>query len=135
MSNANGHANDSANIPITAVQQIAPPTTDTNIPTALTLTATKIKELIANLEVPFHPSVIEWRVTNTSKGASPRGQVTPYADQSAYTNRLNALITPAGWTRRYAVHTSASFERSKDQKLVAKVLVTGELTITGLRSH
>jgi len=135
MSPANGHANDSANIPTTAVQQIAPPISDTNIPTAPTLTATKIKELIASLEVPFHPSVIEWRVTNTSKGGSPRGQVMPYADQRAYTDRLNALFTPAGWTRKYSIHTSANFERSKDQKIVAKVLVTCELTIFGIGSH
>jgi len=114
---------------------LAPPASDTNIPTALTPNATKIKELIANLEVPFHPSVIEWRVTNTSKGGSPRGQVMPYADQRAYTDRLNALFTPAGWTRRYTIHTSANFERSKDQKLVAKVLVTCELTIFGIGSH
>jgi hypothetical protein len=79
--------------------------------------------------------VIEWRVTNTSKGGSPRGQVLPYADQRAYTDRLNALFTPAGWTRRYAVHTSANFERSSDQKIVAKVLVTCELTIFGIGSH
>ena len=72
MSPVNGHANDSANIPTTAVQQIAPPASDIDIPIALTPTAAKIKELIANLEVPFHPSVIEWRVTNTSKGGSPR---------------------------------------------------------------
>ena len=135
MSPANGHANDSANIPSTAVQQFAPPASDTNIPTALTPNAAKIKELIANLEVPFHPSVIEWRVTNTSKGGSPRGQVMPYADQRAYTDRLNTLVTPAGWTRRYTIHTSANFERSKDQKIVAKVLVTCELTIFGLGSH
>jgi hypothetical protein len=135
MSPANGHANNSANIPSTAVQQFAPPASDINIPTALTLTATRIKELIANLEVPFHPSVIEWRVTNTSKGGSPRGQVMPYADQRAYTDRLNMLITPAGWTRRYTIHTSANFERSKDQRIVAKVLVTCELTIFGLGSH
>jgi hypothetical protein len=31
--------------------------------------------------------------------------------------------------------TSANFERSKDQKIVAKVLVTCELTICGLGSH
>jgi hypothetical protein len=135
MSPDNGHAKDSANIPSTAVRQFAPPASDINIPTALTLTATRMKELIGNLEVPFHPSVIEWRVTNTSKSGSPRGQVMPYADQRAYTDRLNALVTPAGWTRRYAIHTSATFERSKDQKIVAKVLVTCELTIFGLGSH
>ena len=135
MSPTNGHANDPANGSVNALQQFAPAASDTNIPTALTPNAAKIKELIASLEVPFHPSVIEWRVTNTSKGGSPRGQVMPYADQRAYTDRLNALFTPAGWTRRYAVHTSANFERSKDQKLVAKVLVTCELTIFGLGSH
>jgi hypothetical protein len=61
--------------------------------------------------------------------------VVPYADQRAYTDRLNALFTPAGWTRKYTIHTCANFERSKDQKIVAKVLVTCELTIFGLGSH
>jgi len=135
MSPTNGHADTPANGSVTAVQQFAPAASDTNIPTALTPNAAEIRELIANLEVPFHPSVIEWRVTNTSKGGSQRGQVMPYADQRAYTDRLNALLTPAGWTRRYAVHTSANFERSKDQKIVEKVLVTCELTIFGLGSH
>jgi hypothetical protein len=121
MSPTNGHASDPANSPTNAVQQFATPASDTNIPTALTPTAATIKELIASLEVPFHPSVIEWRVTNTSKGGPPRGQVIPYADQRAYTDRLNVLVTPAGWTRRYAIHTSSNFEPSKDQKIVAKM--------------
>jgi hypothetical protein len=135
MSPTNGHANEPANVTAGAVQQFAPPVSDANIPIVLTPTAPKIRELIASLEVPFHPLVIEWRVTNTSKGGPPRGQVMPYADQRAYTDRLNALYTPAGWTRRYAVHTSANFERSRDQKIVAKVLVTCELTIFGIGSH
>jgi hypothetical protein len=79
MSPANGHTNDSANIPTTAVQQFAPPASDINVPTGLTLTATKVKELIANLEVPFHPSVVEWRVTNTSKGGSATRDLWPRA--------------------------------------------------------
>src|SRR5206468_4109800 len=78
--------------------------------------------------------VIEWRVTNTAKDKR-RGQVMPYADQRAYTDRLNALVTPAGWTRKYAIHTSANFQRGKDQKTVAKILVTCELTIFGIGSH
>ena len=97
--------------------------------------AEQIKELVAALEVPFDPSQIEWRVMNTTKSQPVRGQVVPYADQRAYTDRLNALFTPAGWTRKYVIHTSANFERSRDQKIVAKVLVTCELTIFGLGSH
>jgi hypothetical protein len=96
----------------------------------------KIKELVAALEVPFDASQIEWRVMNTTKNGQPvRGQVVPYADQRAYTDRLNALVTPAGWTRKYTIHTSANFERSKDQKTVAKILVTCEVTVFGLGSH
>jgi hypothetical protein len=135
MSPTNGHANDSANISTTAVQQFAPPGSDLNILAVPTPTAAKIKELIANLEVPFHASVIEWRVTNTTKAGKPRGQVIPYANQRAYTDRLNSLFSPAGWTRKYVVHTSANFERSKDQKTVAKVFVTCELVIFGLGVH
>jgi hypothetical protein len=97
--------------------------------------AEQIKELVSALEVPFDPSQIEWRVMNTTKAPPLRGQVVPYADQRAYTDRLNALLTPAGWTRKYVIHTSANFERTSDQKIVAKVLVTCELTIFGLGSH
>src|SRR5579864_4523246 len=130
MSGPNGHAeaNDSSvSNPLTA----AP-----NMPSTSPFTPEKVKEFVAALEVPFDASQIEWRVMNTSKNGQPmRGQVVPYADQRAYTDRLNALFTPAGWTRRYTIHTSANFERSVDQKIAAKVLVTCELIIFGLGSH
>ena len=105
-------------------------------PGVLQVPVERIKELVAALEVPFESAQIEWRVMNTTKGRQPaRGQVVPYADQRAYTDRLNALFTPAGWTRKYSIHTSANFERSRDQKIAVKVLVTCELIIFGLGSH
>jgi hypothetical protein len=105
-------------------------------PGVLQAPAERVRELVAALEVPFDQSQIDWRVMNTTKNQQPpRGQVVPYANQRAYTDRLNALFTPAGWTRKYTIHTSANFERSKDQKIVAKVLVTCELTIFALGSH
>src|SRR5713101_4500751 len=129
MSPANGHAQKDR-----APASGPPPVT--LAPAVLHVPAEQVKELVAALEVPFDPSQIEWRVMNTTKNQQPvRGQVVPYADQRAYTDRLNALFTPAGWTRRYTIHTSANFERSKDQKIAAKVLVTCELAIFGLGSH
>ncbi len=98
-------------------------------------TPQEVKDIVSKLEVPFDPAVINWRVTNTSKNGKLRGMVIPYADQRAYTDRLNELFTPAGWTRRYAVHTSANFERDNDKKIVAKVFVTCELTVFGIGSH
>jgi len=129
MSASNGHAHEAASM------SGSPPAV-LGTPAVLQVPPEQIKEMVAALEVPFDPSQIEWRVTNTTKNQQPvRGQVVPYADQRAYTDRLNTLFTPAGWTRRYTIHTSANFERSKDQKIAAKVLVTCELTIFGLGSH
>ena len=129
MSPANGHAQKDR-----APASGPPPVS--LAPAVLQVPAERVKELVAALEVPFDPSQIEWRVMNTTKNQQPvRGQVVPYADQRAYTDRRNALFTPAGWTRKYTIHTSANFERSKDQKIAAKVLVTCELTIFGLGSH
>jgi hypothetical protein len=103
-------------------------------PAAERFSSETVKHLVAELEVPFETSVIEWRVTNTGIDGR-RGQIVPYANPRAYTDRLNTLFTPAGWTRKYTVNTSANFERAKDKKIVAKILVTCELTIFGLGSH
>jgi hypothetical protein len=136
MTAINGHANDSAMGHKGGAGESAPPAVMFGAPTGTELTPQKIKELVAELEVPFDPSVIEWRITNTTKGkGTPRGQVIPYADQRAYTDRLNAVFSPAGWTRKYTVHTSANFQRGKDQRVVAKVFVTCDLIIFGLGSH
>ena len=136
MSPPNGHAKDSA---AADAANHSPETHAVHLPPELSrnqgLSQQEIRDFCADLEVPFDPGVIDWRVTNTSKNGRLRGQVIPYADQRAYTDRLNQLFTPAGWTRKYQVHTSANFERSKDQKTVAKVFVTCELSISGIGTH
>ena len=137
MTAPNGRANGSAidnpsDHPV--VPTIVPPVS-IGPSTVPQFSADQIKELIAELEVPFDPAVIEWRVTNTTKSGKLRGLVIPYADPRAYRDRLNSVFTPAGWTRKYTVHTSANFEQKSDQKAVAKLFVTCELTIFGLGSH
>lgn len=135
MNPRNGHANGSGSSQPDGKQS---PSRGAVIGTSTScqFTPKQIQELVAELEVPFDSWVIEWRVTNTTRcNGNARGQVIPYADQRAYTDRLNRLFSPAGWTRRYAVHTSANFQRGEDEKTVAKVFVTCELTIFGLGSH
>src|SRR5215467_10161450 len=136
MTAANGRANGSA---LDNPRELVAPTVKQSAvmspSTGPQFSLDQIKELIAELEVPFYPSLIEWRVTNTTKSGKLRGHVIPYADPRAYTDRLNSLFTPAGWTRKYIVHTSTNFERSRDQNTVAKVFVTCELTIFDLGSH
>ena len=103
---------------------------------SMTFTPEQIQQLLVALNEPFDPEVVEWRVTNTS---GKRGQVVAYADQRAYTDRLNSLVPPAGWTREYAVQTVQNFEvPRKDGKstiITAKVMVTAKVTIHGLGSH
>jgi hypothetical protein len=132
----NGHAGASANDRADGLHQSAPLPAVSVTATGNRLIPEQIKELVAELEVPFDPFIIEWRITHTTKANGKlRGQVIPYADQRAYTDRLNALVSPAGWTRKYAVHTSANFQRGDGEKIVAKVFVTCDLTIFGVGSH
>ncbi len=107
-----------------------------NIETAASTSALDVKHLLAELEVPFPPDQVRWRVTNTSNDRK-RGQIVPYADSRAYTDRLNALFTPQGWTREYKVETMTNITRvKKGESIVSgKVLVTCTVTIIGLWSH
>lgn len=92
--------------------------------------------LFTQLAEPFDPSEIKWRVTHTNRDGN-RGAVIAYADPRAYTDRLNRLFTPTGWTRSYQVSTVSHVTRMKRDKLIqtGKVLVTCTLTIAGLGCH
>src|SRR5437762_13986341 len=94
-----------------------------------------VKSAIADLEVPFPPDQVQWRVTNTAKDKK-RGQIGPYADPRAYADRLNALFTPPGWTRKYKIETISHINRKKKGESIVsgKIHVTCTVTIIGLRS-
>jgi len=95
-----------------------------------------ITSAIAELEVPFPPEQVRWRVTNTAKDKR-RGQIVPYADPRAYADRLSALFTPQGWTREYKIETMGNLTRvKKGESIVSgKILVTCTVTIVHLWSH
>jgi hypothetical protein len=104
----------------------------------------QMREVLARLEEPFDASAIKWRVTNTSKvngrsGAHYRGQMLAYADPRAYTDRLNSVFGPSGWTREYDVKMVQNFERkdrgTTERTITAKIVVTCCLTIYGLGRH
>lgn len=95
-----------------------------------------VKNVLAELEVPFPPDQVRWRVMNTSNDKK-RGQIVPYADPRAYTDRLNALFSPQGWTRTYRVETMNNITRmNKGEAIITgKVLVTCTVMIAGIGSH
>src|SRR3974377_1420147 len=95
-----------------------------------------VNMLLTELEVPFSPDQVRWRVTNTTNDKK-RGQIVPYADSRAYTDRLNALFTPQGWAREYKVETMTNITRvKKGESIVSgKVLVMCTVTILGIGSH
>jgi len=101
-----------------------------------TFSGAEISRLLAELEVPFPPHQVQWRLTNTSNDKR-RGQIVAYADPRAYTDRLNALFSPQGWTRNYRVETMNNITRVKKGEAIVsgKVLVTCTVTITGLGEH
>jgi hypothetical protein len=107
----------------------------------------RVEQIRQQLLEPFDPSEIHWRVTATSTqqskhGPVKRGQLVAYADQRAYTDRLNEVFGEWGWTRTYNVQVAQNFERvtrgAKNEKLstiCAKVVVVSTVTIHGLGSH
>jgi hypothetical protein len=95
-----------------------------------------LNALFTQLAEPFDPFEIKWRVTHTPQDGS-RGAVIAYADSRAYTDRLNQLFTPSGWTRNYDVTTVSAVSRVKRDKIIptGKVLVICTLTIARLGTH
>jgi hypothetical protein len=96
----------------------------------------ELNALFAQLTEPFDPSEIKWRVTHTTRDGS-RGAVIAFADPRAYSDRLNHVFTPSGWTRAYEVNTVSSVTRMKKDKLIqtGKILVTCTVTIAGIGTH
>src|ERR1700746_196340 len=64
----------------------------------------RVKELLAQLAVPFDPAVIQWKIVEIKRVAGKwQARVIPYADKLAYVHRLNELFTPVGWTTNMVV--------------------------------
>ncbi|HTW31827.1 MAG TPA: Rad52/Rad22 family DNA repair protein, partial [Candidatus Sulfotelmatobacter sp.] len=103
---------------------------------ATKFTETEREKLFAQLEAPFDPAQIKWRVMRTYDNGRI-GVILPFADPRAYTDRLNSLFTPSGWTREYTISTVPSLCRMERGKAIvtSKVLVATALTITRLGSH
>jgi hypothetical protein len=91
------------------------------------LASEEFDQVLRALEVPFDTNLVQWRVTEWSDN-NTRGLMMPYADPRAYSDRLNSLFSPAGWTRKYTVQASAPVQR-KGRPPAAKILVTCEVTI------
>jgi hypothetical protein len=109
------------------------------------ISADRLQHIRELLTEPFDPREIKWRVTATAvhrgkHGPQKRGQLVAYADQRAYTDRLNDVFGEWGWTRRYDVQVAQNFERrsTRDKKqtaVAAKVVVVSTVTVHGLGSH
>jgi hypothetical protein len=105
----------------------------------------RLDQIKSQLEEPFDPTEIKWRVTATStqqtkRGPQKRGQLVAYADQRAYTDRLNQVFGEWGWTRDYNVQVAQNFERRSpgdkaQTSVAAKVVVVSRVTIHGLGTH
>jgi hypothetical protein len=106
------------------------------MPTPRKFSVEEQRKLFALLETPFSPSEVKWRVVRKGQRGR-RGKVLPYVDPRAYTDRLNQLFTPAGWSRTYNLAAVPNVVRRVDGREVVtgKVLVNCILTIHRLGSH
>lgn len=121
----------------TTGQQIAiAPVTVVEKPKRARFSQKRVKELLAQLAVPFDPAVIQWKIVEYKRlGGKWQGRVIPYADKLAYVHRLNELFTPVGWTANVAVQPTIIAPGGRDQRTAAKIVVSCHLTIYGIGSH
>ena len=101
------------------------------------MTAEERATILAQLSEPFDPREIKWRVTHTSKD-SRRGAVIAYADPRAYQDRLNKIVTAAGWSSNYHVCTLTNIMRARGfnkEVMSGKVLSTCKVMIEGIGDH
>jgi hypothetical protein len=103
------------------------PTAEPRVHQSCPLANKELNEVLQGLAIPFDLALVQWRVTDWSDDEG-RGLMLPYADPRAYSDRLNDLFTPAGWSRKYTVQASAPVQRTK-RGPAAKILVTCEVTI------
>jgi hypothetical protein len=112
------------------------PVTVLNRPKRPRLSQKQVKELLAQLAIPFDPAVIQWKIVETRRVSGKwQGRVIPYADKLAYVHRLTELFTPVGWTANVAVHPAIMAPGDRGQRTTAKIVVTCHLTIHGINSH
>lgn len=138
MSYVNGSSQESS-----LSAEVAAVTGDANH--SLQMPPERLRQFREKLSEPFDPGEIKWRVTATSTqqtkhGPQKRGQLIAYADQRAYTDRLNEVFGEWGWSRDYDVKVVQNFERrglgeKKETAVAAKVVVVSKVTIHGLGSH
>jgi len=118
-------------LPMAAVQ---PP------PASAVFNKDETDHLLRVLAQPFDPSLIKWVVKATAEGKEKkrRGLLAAYADPRAYSDRLNQLVTPLGWTQEYTMNVVGDFQRKNGGNqtcTAAKVMVICRVTIFGLNSH
>lgn len=99
----------------------------------------QLAEILRRLREPFDPAIISWVIKARRPGKNcKQGLVLPYADPRAYTDRLDELFTPIGWTRDYTVEVVEGIDRRKkgsDHSTIgAMVLVVCRLSI-GVLGH
>jgi len=95
------------------------------------------RKLFAELEVPFDPTLVKWRVIRTAKSGR-RGAVLPFADPRAYTDRLNRLFSPTGWSFERTLTAVPNLTRKLwDGRTIAtgKIIVSGTVTIHRLANY
>ena len=99
------------------------------------LTGAALEVILRRLREPFDPALISW-VVKARRNKGKQGLVLPYADPRAYSDRLDELFTPVGWTRDYTVQVVEGIDRrmngSDRSTVCAMVLVVCRLSVKPL---
>lgn len=100
----------------------------------MTFSLEQTREILKLLEEPFDPELVHWRAGPTNKEKT-KAVALVYADPRAYSDRLNEVLTAAGWSDEYTIndtpfvkvkrgHNGQPDTTSGGQKLIVTCTVT-----------
>ena len=140
-------------VAVQALPPFVPPPAANAEATAKKFTPAKLREIDRKLRQPFPPELISWKPQVVSyKGENSTAMGAAYADNRAYTDRLNQVAGSDGWSQSVVLSTSSTYEKEVKKKEknpetgawdieTSKILRTARIsavvtvTINGLGSH
>ena len=104
----------------------------------------QVKQILEDLSQPFDPELIYWKPQVTSKDKKS-AMCAAYADPRAYSDRLNEIVGPGGWSRQFEVYIATGMVKEKKtwkdgastSNLVSssKVMMVSTVSVYGIGHH
>lgn len=98
----------------------------------ITYTDEQKRDLFAKLAEPFPPDQLKWRLQAKTRDEK-KGRFVAFADIRSYTDRLNSLFSPSGWSKTIQIQSFSAHHQKHGAS--TRLVFILKLNIFGLAIH